>query len=421
MTASLAWLFIQAERRATEIFDRHEQDVERKVGELAARDPARPPLFDPPLPGDTWELYYKASNELREMQDEISLAIPELWDGSGPAPPLDPAKIEDILRRCAPQIEGLRGSLRMEVRVTHDFEEGMRPLEFHLSSGMPDLVSGFLARAAIHRHAQGRGREALEFLAMLLGVAQDRAREGYLDDLWIQVKRERRGAFAAREIFASHSLSAQDLAELAQRLNRLDAHRPSAIEAFALEDVMARRALLNLGRTGESGRLNVPAWSWELFRFLGSRRWAVASALEDLDPYYRTIQKINRLPSHARAMEETEARERLNRNNPFVLCFVSFGGSSFGADSVGLMYRSLLRVAVAIARREVETGHPPEKLEDLIPKYLPVLPACPLTGHPFRYSPGKVWSDGGDGDDDGGVQRREEDEEGDEVFVVKRK
>ena len=65
----------------------------------------------------------------------------------------------------------------------------------------------------------------------------------------------------------------------------------------------------------------------------------------------------------------------------------------------------------------------PEKLEDLVPRYLPKIPVCPLTSKPLGYQNGRVWSAGRNGVDDGGVPGKDNDvdaQDGDVVWVIRR-
>ncbi len=73
----------------------------------------------------------------------------------------------------------------------------------------------------------------------------------------------------------------------------------------------------------------------------------------------------------------------------------------------------LARAALAVERYRLATGHVPEKLEELVPKYLEQVPIDPFDGQPIRYQrtqPGYVlYSVDTDGRDNGGHEQTEED------------
>jgi len=130
------------------------------------------------------------------------------------------------------------------------------------------------------------------------------------------------------------------------------------------------------------------------------------------------------MQSETPAVVETGAAETL------APVYVSVGESAWHASSdapvlelEGLQPWEEIR-GPAIAWYEAEKGVYPAALNDLVPKYLPTVPDCPLTGLPLRYTAGKVWSVGADRKDDGGAHddmASEEDSTGDIVWEVKRK
>ncbi len=63
-----------------------------------------------------------------------------------------------------------------------------------------------------------------------------------------------------------------------------------------------------------------------------------------------------------------------------------------------------LQTALALRAHELETGRRAEKLEQLVPAYLPAIPEDPLTGEPLKWNPqtARLYSVGEDGRDNGG-------------------
>jgi len=86
-------------------------------------------------------------------------------------------------------------------------------------------------------------------------------------------------------------------------------------------------------------------------------------------------------------------------------------------------FHALQRVAqtaVALRLYRRERGHYPERLDELVPKYLPSVPVDPFDGKPLRYKRlgrgFKVWSVGQNMKDEGGVEKRPLWVEGDIVW-----
>ena len=78
---------------------------------------------------------------------------------------------------------------------------------------------------------------------------------------------------------------------------------------------------------------------------------------------------------------------------------------AFSADrKLATAFDRLVLVGAALERYRVDAGRYPEKLGDLVPKYLTELPEDPYAGAPPRYQDGprRLWSVGPDGKDDGG-------------------
>jgi hypothetical protein len=88
-------------------------------------------------------------------------------------------------------------------------------------------------------------------------------------------------------------------------------------------------------------------------------------------------------------------------------------------DRVAQVERNL-HVAFALAAYHKDTGHYPEKLEDLAPKYLAAVPDDVFNGQPLIYKPGKdgylFYSVGPNGKDDGG-RGGDDDPPGDDIRV----
>lgn len=409
-----AGLFIELFLRSSRRLAQAELETEAVIREIRSRTRAPLKSLGPGIEGDAWDHY----------PSPTTLDIVDLGSSLGMEWKYDPDRFEAVLKAHARDIEAIRLGLRCRLAVPRtDYEV---PFADHYRSPPNEgvLLGYFLAAAAVHRHARQDDVEALVYVRMLLGLGQDYARGAPSEVIETLRVFEQRAAEAGRMIFAGHSLSAGDLESFAQDFDLLDASRPSALDALEVDDVRLRRALVEYGRSGRS-RFEYPVkWSGEQkLRFLGSSRLAAVHALDHLSAVLAEVRALKALKPHGRHVATATMCDRWQDKNPLVIH--SLGemqyGTGFRWDSIGLMFRGLLRLAAAIAWYEADQRRLPGRLEDLVPKYIGAIPVCGRTGEPYRYAGGKVWSGGFDMDDDGGRQALRDTEDGDQVIEVRRK
>jgi hypothetical protein len=84
-------------------------------------------------------------------------------------------------------------------------------------------------------------------------------------------------------------------------------------------------------------------------------------------------------------------------------------GSSVIKEAKGLAQICTAQTALAIERFRLANGKLPEKLDELIPQFLPAVPQDPFDGQPLRYHRLEkgyvIYSIGSDGEDNGGRER----------------
>lgn len=84
----------------------------------------------------------------------------------------------------------------------------------------------------------------------------------------------------------------------------------------------------------------------------------------------------------------------------------------------------LARISFAVERFRLETGKLPERLEELVPKYMGKVPIDPFDGNPLRYKRLEkgytIYSIGEDGKDDGGKKKIHGEKDFDYPFTVSR-
>ncbi len=175
------------------------------------------------------------------------------------------------------------------------------------------------------------------------------------------------------------------------------------LEALDWEDVYTRKNLLDYPSWEKAFPLSKdpPRSGW---RQLWSDRVMRAQALNDYSDWLAAVRRgKSASPADRRSrLEEADGKAQTSAN-PLSRNFIPAASRAPAREAVSILNYRLCRLAVALAWFEAERGRAPASLEELVPRHLAALPECPLSGTPFRYAPGKVWSVGKDGKDDGGV------------------
>ena len=419
-------LLWSAHRRADAVFERHDRAVRDAFAAVRARPAARPSLGEPEIPGNGWSEYLAALAGIAAIPNAEAEEIPSIRGEFEFIP--DREKLDSIFREYAPLVEKLRISSRHRQFVP----------DFTHEAGLGETVSPnitqairtarYLAGYAQYLHEEGQDGQAVEILALGTAMAHDTGRFGTVLNHLVMIVCEGIAAETMREVLAGHSFEAKDLESFARKIDRLRDARPSIGDAFRVEDPTIRRSLIDIAASGRSDlgtqylRSSVSERSW---RYLFSRRLAYAGALEEFEALFRDIQTVAGQPTHLRPGAMKGICERvMTSKNPVFLNLTPTLARVHLRDNVTFTSMTLMRVATAIAWYESEKGRVPERLDELVPRYLPRVPACPLTGLPLGYHDGAVWSAGHNGVDDGGTPGRDNDveaEDGDVVWQVRRK
>lgn len=388
-----------AHRRASTTFERHEREVAELLREFRARSRERPSVYGESVPGNTWDHYAPVLADLKAMPEDFKDAIPEVNGEFDQLP--DEEVLHDIYLRYAPQIEDLRRGLRSG-RVDPAIDPSAGP-EKSLRQ-FTDLLRTFrfLRGGISHEWRAGSDGAALELTVILLGLAHDSGRQGMISDFLVQILGEGIALDACLALMEGHSISPTVWMRFAAQLDELEESRPTLEPALRAEDIY-RRGLILEGPI-DKARSNPPETIGPGWRQLFSQRLMRAGALSETAEFFREMESCDRLPVRERRQRAASIGQHFRASgNPLALETISMLHKVVERDLIARMNLTLLRVAVALAWFEAETGQPPASLSDLVPRHLPAVPVCPLTGLPLGYAPGKVWSAGPDGKDDGGV------------------
>ncbi|HKR55467.1 MAG TPA: hypothetical protein VJS20_04155, partial [Gemmatimonadales bacterium] len=335
--------------------------------------------------------------------------------------------LDRVLETLRPALESLKGALRrryvepVEWRTKDDWwNHGHSE---HVSYTTWSLI---LKAAAEFRHQQGKDDRALEFITLGLGLA-DRVwvkglgrggHEGY------RIWHTENALKALSVVLESHSLEAGQLDRMSRVLEMLEAARPDPVAALRREDLWDRSELLDL----VEGRSRHGYWRGFPFYWM-TARVAVADWLPVHDQNQVLRESVSRLPTWERVQAAAEPARHIRESGTVVASMMLRPNDAFFWKSVSVdaAQMTLARIAVALARHQLETGSYPAALSGLVPRFLPAIPPDPCSGSPFLYlaeaDHARVYSLGPDQNDDLGRPNPdgESDEDGDLVWTVKRR
>jgi len=412
----IAGVVVRAITRAESELKRHEHEIVEWEARLPGRDFRRPVVIGEPVEGNAWDFYDRFSKLQRWMQGNSDWD--QVWKILGYRMSQyiddDAEAQERVLRWARETLADLREGVR-RTRVDPGFESVGPTYVRRLNQAQAALqISAVLI---IAEHRAGKDADAMETAALLFAAAQDQARGGAMEGFQERAVTESTVLRTCRSLFQSLNASAADLHRFSSRLDALDGARETARDAWMHEDLHERKILL------ESARFEIPGEppAQAGWRCLFSDRIMRAQALSVCEAGFRRMREASSLEPYERYQGSLRLEAELQDHpNPLVrlLNFDSRASRVWTVpwvqreDALALTHRALLRLAIAIARYELDAGKPPETLEALVPKYLPKIPRCEFSGQPFRYAPGRVWSVGANGVDDGGLDP-EDDSAGD--------
>lgn len=377
------WSRHAATRRLLEV----ERENARRVEALQARGYARPPVFDDPLPGDTAEDYHDAANLARVLGGNPP--SPWVLDADEDLRMSDEAftHVREPARDCAEAV--VRALRRETCRRDREYAAGTDS-----SFGDPLFqIWGVLLLGAEAERRAGSPGEALRTLTAQLGLAADAMRGVEIEDFddlpTFEATRRRWEA-----VLAGPRPAAAELEAAARALDRIEAALPGIPDALRAQRDYELVDLIRCWRGGVLNRFDPIEPSW---KHLGSQDLAYCEEIRRIETWF------------ARTLDTGEGDERL--------------AACRRGDAARRLQLALTRAATAVAWYEAEHGKAPADLRALVPRYLPRVPLCALSGLPFRYDGNALWAGGGDGDDDGGRPTSRPwlyDENGDAVWTLRR-
>ena len=369
--------------QAHQILQEHQRESQIFLASFPAELTRRPAILDPAEPGNGWDLHQDALFELvgPRHEDPPSLRRFGLFGMTTTVIEGDPVST-DVPDPPEPHLEPLRAALRRSQVLP------VKRPGWNTNTALLTLVSGLRDTAALQLR-KGHDFAAMEHLVLAWGAAQDYARLGdrdHQDTLW---QAEQRGALLARTLLSSHALTARELETVARRLDRLAEARPAIFRSLAVDDALERALISDRGFAtalgdAESFLPKTPGW-----RDLWSTPLRDARRLTTIARVSKAFLALESLPPWER---EDAARRKLESIDPRACHPWELPEPArFRSDAESLTHMTLVRLAVALAWYESEHDSFPLDLNALVPRYLPLVPRCPLTGGPLHLDHGRVW------------------------------
>lgn len=408
-----------AHRRATATFEDHEREYKQLCARIRAMDGRRPSMYGQTVAGNAWDLYLDALDAIESIPDSESDIVPEIYGVYDKDHVPDHEGIEAFFMKHRPHFDQLKEALRRE-RVDPDYALDPEPAVEMMATEVIE-TSKFLDGYAAHLGRVGHEGEALEAIAILIGMSNDMASQGALVHHLVSWVCEDKALASIKAHLSGHALDPKALGNFARSLDRLRRTRPALAESWVTERAYVASAFLQGGeRLEQPLGGGTPSASWRHFYSL---RLARAEALNVLKMLISELISLSDLPMPEQIRKVREIAERLKRDdNEVVEMTFSLLPRLYEGQAERDSAWQLARTAVAVAWFQAERGDNPRALSDLVPRYLPEAGGILPDGTPLRYAPGKLWTYGEDGEDDGGsVGMYDGDPDGDVVWIVKRK
>jgi hypothetical protein len=338
----------------------------------------RPSLFGDPLPGNAWDYYEKTAETIFTTEGAVN-------------------RLSGIGRQDFPPSLPLILLVELHRDWLDSVFKGLRCIALRrsknprLTSDVNTLQSFLLAAAEVER-GFGRDAEALRILCAALAVAGDFRRRvdphSFTEGLGIEMA----AAAQWRLILSQHALTGGELEKACRLLDRIEEIRPTLLDAARLQFQSDRTELVAYYPGSVRPGAETPGW-----RHLGMWTFKLSEMVNQIDEDFQSLLDLERLPWHLRKgewamMEDARERGRMLGSRRWGDYYGGLPLKSSQYEKVTYVRRftELVRVASAVAWYEVEKQRFPDRLEDLVPRYLPQVPICPHTGMPFAYSEGRI-------------------------------
>lgn len=373
----VAWIQAVAIRRAKQMDAR----IDALLEEARADSPARPMLRGEALPGNAWDEYGKAFQEIDRCKGRVKIVSQSL----DPNVKTDPEEVARCVRDLAPIVDLLRAGTR---RATATFPgQWARANEIDTPSLVHGNWMGNLGVAtALAWQKEGRRRDAAELLLDVCRFGGDFHHNSILINRWIGEGIRSQAIGALKDLVSARTLTDDDLREVGRELEILDRDTPPDFPYFRNEVIMAG---LELRKSPERREEAYQVRFWRRWRYGFSDAILSADALFRVEEAFRVRASGHGKPwPEARAAHQAFGALAADERNPLAHANLNPPDDVDFYVRRGQAQLRMLCAAVSFMR----TG------------------SVPTLGDPYgdtlkhRTEGGrlKIWSRGPDGVDDGG-------------------
>lgn len=371
---------------------------------------------------DNAALIYQRAFEAMGPDNSWPKAWDEKWaDGLGPKKPdfdlQDPA-LKEFLRQQTPALLLLRQAAQ-KPGCYFDRDYG-RP---SISMLLPELAqlrrgSRLLALDVRFQAAQGNVAQAIRDVGTMYAMSQHSGSDPLLIAMLVAIAVDATASDSLQFLLANASVSTEDLALV--DIDESVSYRRLLERSFRMEEAFGMYVFGQMGedfdlRMFEDGPSPGPTGIGPLYRvfLLNDDLIAHRRAFESLrsmtgGPYYDTKDRWTSFEKNV------VAGPRGLLTSMLLPALAKCAETAARGDAK----RDTARVALAACRYRIVQGHLPEKLDQLIPEYMTVVPRDPFDGKPLRWKRtdggGVVYSIGPDSVDDGGAPFDKENKKGDD-------
>jgi len=407
--------------------------AEREMAEIRqAGEPVTAEQLDeryrlPPGVEDTTALWLEATGPLESEAFNLdAAALPILGNNEAVIPPVgqpwpELEAAERLLHGYGRSVERMHQAAELggTARYPVDFSQGMLvPLDH-----VQPLRQGarLLSLEAWVRAHRGDPHGAAESIRAVFTLARSLEREPILVSMLVRIACDGIAREQLPSLLASVDFSDEDLAKLQEALRAADC-REHLREALVGERVTGMMVSENpsLGEQGAKRGLFGTAWKLtqgEGTAFYLEHMGDLIAAAEM--PWPEALDEADRVAGRLDALGRGSFLTRMRHVIPLLLAPALEAPFESVARSVAMS--AAADAAIACERYRRRHGELPEKLDQLVPEFLPELPVDPYTGEPLQYvvrdDEYLVYSVGSNRIDEGGLIG-EDNLQGDHVFRV---
>ena len=373
---------------------------------------------------DAFSHYNKWDREKAEPLPVVGRA--ELPARTEPMPEEMKALITQYVADNNEALELLHAGAAIEhCRYPIDLSAGIETLTPEMSEIRPGI---FMLKLEAFLHAEnGNGESAMRSVKSCFGIARSLAKEPITISQLVRSACQNLAATTIEYCVNRIEFTDEQLAELIEYIQNSE-HNTDMSCAFVGERCFGIRFFIAPGSVDPGLMGGVPFGPLlGLYKAVGMADSDAIIYLDLMDEYL----KITQLPLHQRqeAAKAVEAKFQ-STSKVHVLLYVMMPALAriTTIDTRNIAQLLTARVALSIERYRLAAGKLPDKLADLVPAYLDVVPKDPFDGNELRYKKLEtgfvVYSISEDLNDDGGKERptgkKKKGETWDVTFIVER-